>query len=185
MSQPARDQPARDQAASGQAALGRAAGGQAAGEQAVRRQPGRQPVLRRLCPPVLVFEAIVIGLAIPVAITIEHLHGSVAGAVGGALAAVAVILAGVAGRARWGLVAGSALQVLIIASGIVIPAMYALGVIFAGLWATAIWLARRLEQQLPGAAVTQYPRAGLPGIRGQACPALLSGFAVWRAAGWL
>ena len=34
--------------------------------------------MRRLCATVLIFEAIVIGLAIPVAITIEHVkHGGI------------------------------------------------------------------------------------------------------------
>jgi hypothetical protein len=33
----------------------------------------------------------------------------------------------------------------VIAAGIVVPAMYVLGVIFAALWGTGIWLARRHE----------------------------------------
>jgi hypothetical protein len=43
----------------------------------------------------------------------------------------------------WALWAGTALQALIIAAGVVVPAMYVLGVIFAALWLTGIWLARR------------------------------------------
>jgi hypothetical protein len=103
--------------------------------------------VRRLCATVLIFEAVVIGLAIPVAVTIAHARPGVAGAAGGALAFVAVVLSGVVGRPRfgWALVAGSVLQVCVIATGIVVPVMYALGVIFAGLWVTAIWLARRYE----------------------------------------
>jgi Protein of unknown function (DUF4233) len=103
--------------------------------------------VRRLCATVLIFEAVVIGLAIPVAVTIAHARPGVAGAAGGALAFVAVLLSGVVGRPRfgWALVAGSVLQAGVIATGIVVPVMYALGVIFAGLWVTAIWLARRYE----------------------------------------
>jgi hypothetical protein len=37
------------------------------------------------------------------------------------------------------------LQALVIAAGAVVPAMYVLGVIFAALWITGIWLARRLQ----------------------------------------
>jgi hypothetical protein len=103
--------------------------------------------MRRLCGTVLIMEAIVIGLAIPVAITISHARAAPAGTAGGVLAGAAVILAAIASRAirHWVLVAGSVLQVLVIATGAVVPVMYALGVIFAGLWATAIWLGRRYQ----------------------------------------
>jgi hypothetical protein len=101
--------------------------------------------IRQLCGTVLVFEAIVIGLAIPVAIVLEHANRGLAGGVGGALAVGAVLIGGVVGRPRmgWALVAGTVLQFLVIASGVVVTAMYTLGVIFAALWFTGIWLARR------------------------------------------
>jgi Protein of unknown function (DUF4233) len=103
--------------------------------------------LRQLCGTVLVMEAIVIGLAIPVAIVQEHVHRGVAGAVGGGLAVCALLLSGMVGRPGmgWALVAGSVLQVLVIAAGVIVPAMYILGAIFAALWVTGIWLARRLQ----------------------------------------
>jgi hypothetical protein len=102
--------------------------------------------LRQLCGTVLVMEAIVIGLAIPVAIVLEHVHHGLAGGVGGGLAGCALLLSGMVGRQGmgWALVAGTVLQVLVIAAGIVVPAMYGLGAIFAALWITGIWLARRL-----------------------------------------
>lgn len=109
----------------------------------------RDPILRRLCATVLVFEAVIIGLAIPVAITIGHLNGGVAGGVGGSLAAVAVLLAGLLGRSRWGLFAGTAFQVFVVAAGIAVPVMYALGLIFAGFWVAAIWLTRTLRDMQP------------------------------------
>jgi hypothetical protein len=101
--------------------------------------------IRQLCGTVLIFEAIVIGLAIPVAIVLEHANRAVAGGVGGGLAVCAVLIGGVVGRPRmgWALVAGTVLQLLVIASGVIVPAMYVLGVIFAALWVTGIWLARR------------------------------------------
>ena len=75
--------------------------------------------LRQLCGTVLAMEAIVIGLAIPVAIVLEHLRHGVAGGVGGGLAVCALLLSGLVGRPRmaWALVAGSVLQVLVIAAG--------------------------------------------------------------------
>ena len=103
--------------------------------------------MRRLCATVLIMEAIVIGLAIPVAITIEHVRHAPAGVVGGVLAAAAIVLAAVVGRPgqRWALIGGSVLQAAVIATGAVVPAMYGLGVVFAALWVTAIWLARRYQ----------------------------------------
>ena len=107
--------------------------------------------LRQLCGTVLAMEAIIIGLAIPVAIRLEHLRHGVAGGAGGGLAVCALLLSGLVGRPgkAWALVAGSVLQVLVIAAGIVVPAMYILGVIFAALWVTGIWLARRVTPR-PG-----------------------------------
>ena len=103
--------------------------------------------LRQLCGTVLIMEAVVIGLAIPVAIVLEHARHGVAGGVGGGLAVCALVLSGLVGRPGmgWALWAGTVLQVLIIVAGVVVPAMYILGTIFAALWITGIWLARRLQ----------------------------------------
>jgi hypothetical protein len=112
--------------------------------------------VRRLCATVLIFEAIVIGLAIPVAIKIEHMTPGAAGPTGGALAGAAVLIAiAVSMRSagapvlRIALVAGSILQVLMIASGAVVTVMYGLGVIFAALWTIAILLGHSAERAQP------------------------------------
>ena len=80
------------------------------------------------------------------AIVLEHANHGLAGGVGGALAVCAVLIGGVVGRPRmaWALLAGTVLQLLVIAAGVVVPAMYILGIIFAALWVTGIWLARRV-----------------------------------------
>jgi uncharacterized protein DUF4233 len=107
--------------------------------------------IRQLCGMVLIMEAIVIGLAIPVAIVLEHANRGLAGGIGGGLAVCALLIGGVVGRPRmgWALWAGTLLQVLVIAAGVVVPAMYILGVIFAALWVTGIWLVRRHETPKP------------------------------------
>jgi hypothetical protein len=112
--------------------------------------------MRRLCATVLIFEAIVIALAIPIAVKIEHVAGGSAGSAGGALAGAAVLIAvAVSMRTigdpglRIALIAGSVLQVLMIVSGAMVPAMYGLGGIFAILWAIAIWLGRSAERTQP------------------------------------
>jgi len=99
---------------------------------------------------VLVMEAIVIGLAIPVAVVVGNESPRLAGSVGGAAATAAVVLAGLAGRRgmRWPYVAGSALQGLLILGGLLVPVMYFLGGIFTALWVTALWLGYRVEHGL-------------------------------------
>jgi hypothetical protein len=110
---------------------------------------GKRPILRRLLSSVLVFEAIFLILAIPVAIEIENLHHGVAFGVGGGLALAAVLLAGFIGRGRWALVVGTVLQFAIIVAGVEIAALYVLGVIFCALWFGGIYLADKLEQPQP------------------------------------
>jgi len=109
--------------------------------------------VRRLCSTVLIMEAVVVALAIVPSIALGHMNGGTAGAIGGAIAVVAIGLAGCVGRPgmRWALYAGSVLQLLVIAVGVIMPAMYVLGVIFAALWFTGIWLGRKVESANRGA----------------------------------
>jgi Protein of unknown function (DUF4233) len=110
--------------------------------------------VRRLCGTVLIMEAVVVLLAIVPAKVLEHVSGGTAGALGGGIALAAIVLAGLVGRPRmgWALYAGSALQVLVIVAGIILPAMYVLGVIFTALWFSGIWLARKFESPKSGAS---------------------------------
>jgi hypothetical protein len=102
--------------------------------------------VKRLCATVLIMEAIVIGLAIPVAVQIDHLAPHSAGLTGGIAAVAAVIFAALARRALPAtLVGGSLVQGFAIASGSIVPVMYFLGGIFAVLWAIGIWLGYRVE----------------------------------------
>jgi hypothetical protein len=91
-------------------------------------------------------EAIVVGLAIPVAVQIDHLAPHTAALTGG-VAAVAAVAFAVLARPflRVTLIGGSLLQVFVIAAGSVVPVMYFLGGVFAALWALGIWLGYRVE----------------------------------------
>jgi Protein of unknown function (DUF4233) len=103
--------------------------------------------VKRLTATVLLMETIVIGLAIPVAVQIDHASLRRAGLIGGAAALAAVVLAMLARRQlRLTLVGGSVLQLLVIAGGIVVPVLYFLGAIFAALWVIGIWLGYRVER---------------------------------------
>lgn len=102
--------------------------------------------MSRLSATVLVLEAIVIALTIVPAVKLEHVAPLAAGIAAGIAAVAAVVLAAVARRyLPVTLAGGSLLQVLVIGSGAVLPAMYILGGIFALLWVTGIWLGHRVE----------------------------------------
>jgi hypothetical protein len=102
--------------------------------------------VRRLCATVLISEMVVIWLAIPVALAVEHASPRKIGVAGVALAIAAVVLAAMARRwLRWTLAGGSVLQALVIAAGVIVPVMYFLGGIFAALWVIGIVLGYRFE----------------------------------------
>jgi len=102
------------------------------------------PGMRRLCSTVLGMEAIVVGLATPVAIRLGGIEPAVAVGAALGLAVLCVVVAGLLKR-PFAYVAGSVVQVLAICLGVLVPMMYFLGSIFAVLWITAIFVARRVE----------------------------------------
>jgi hypothetical protein len=108
-----------------------------------RGASGRSPA-RSLLSTVLACEAVVIGLAVPVAVAVLKVDGAVAGLVCGGLAVACLVLAGLL-RFRWAVPAGTVLQVLIIATGFMVPTMFFLGALFGALWGTAIWMGRKAE----------------------------------------
>ncbi len=102
--------------------------------------------MRRLCATVLVMEAIVLCLAVPVAVQMSHRSPGSAWLTAGIAAAAAVLFAGLARPILpVTLVGGSLVQAFVVASGSVVPAMYFLGGIFAVLWVIGIWLGYRVE----------------------------------------
>ncbi len=102
--------------------------------------------MKRLLVTVLSMEAVVALLVIVPAKTLGHVSVGTAAAVGGGIALVAILLCGFVGRGKAGLYAGSVFQVLVIAAGVLLTAMYFLGAVFAALWFTGIWLGRKWER---------------------------------------
>jgi len=80
-----------------------------------------------------------------VATDLSDLDDSTIWWVGGG-AALACLMVTALLRHRWAYVAGSLLQVLVIAAGVVVPVMFFLGVVFAVLWVLAIYLGRRVAR---------------------------------------
>jgi uncharacterized protein DUF4233 len=101
--------------------------------------------VKRLLVTVLSMEAVVALLAIIPAKQLGHVSAGTAAAVCGAIAVIAFALCGYVGRGRTALWVGSVFQALVIASGVLLSAMYILGAIFAALWFTGIWLGRKWE----------------------------------------
>jgi hypothetical protein len=107
---------------------------------------GDAPATRRLLSTVLIMETVVIWLAIPVALAVDHASAGKAGVAGVILAVAAVVLAALARRRlRWTIVGGSVLQALVIAAGAIVPVMYFLGAIFAAFWVIGLRLGHRLD----------------------------------------
>jgi hypothetical protein len=110
------------------------------------RRQGDAAATRRLCATVLIMETVVIWLAIPVALAVDHARPQRAGVAGVALAVAAVVLAALARRRlRWTIVGGSVLQALVIVAGVIVPVMYFLGAIFAAFWVIGLRLGHRLD----------------------------------------
>lgn len=101
--------------------------------------------MRGIAAAVLVFEGLVVFFATLVALDLSDVDDSTLWWVGGSVAVACMLAAGLL-RGRWGYAVGSALQVLVVASGVVVPVMFFLGLVFAGLWFLVLHLGRRVEQ---------------------------------------
>jgi len=97
--------------------------------------------MRILGASVITMEALVMGFAILLA---KDAHGSVSLAIGGVIALLCILTAGMMKTTR-GWILGSILQVGLIAYGVVVPTMYFMGSLFAALWITAFFLGRKGE----------------------------------------
>jgi hypothetical protein len=101
--------------------------------------------MRVIAASVLSFEAVIVVLAIPVAITLSDVDAALAAGIGGALAIACVVVAGSL-RRSWGYAAGWVVQALIVLSGFVVTAMFFVGGLFAALWYIGLLVGRRGEQ---------------------------------------
>jgi uncharacterized membrane protein HdeD (DUF308 family) len=97
----------------------------------------RAKMQRRLCAIVLSFEGLMVLFGALVASRMSDVSSGTALAVGGGLA-LACVLASGALRGRHGILLGWVLQVLVIATGFVVTAMFFMGAAFACLWLAAL-----------------------------------------------
>lgn len=98
--------------------------------------------MRTLCSAVLMLQVVVIGLAIPVAVTLTDVDRSAVFWTGGLLILTAVVATATLGNPA-GLVLGSAVQVVCVLAGFVLPVMFFVGGLFAVLWVAAVRFGRK------------------------------------------
>ena len=121
--------------------------------------------MRAIAAAVLVFEGLVVFFATLVALDLSDVDDGTLWWTGGVLAVACVVAAGLL-RRPLGYVVGSVLQAVVIAAGFLVPAMFLLGAVFAGLWFLALHLGRkvaRLEAARSAADPPAGPPAGPPG----------------------
>jgi len=101
--------------------------------------------VRILSRSVLIFEAIMMGLFIPVAyFTGRGLSGATAAWLGAGLVVLCIVAAGAVGRPG-GVALGWVVQALVIASGLLVWDMFILGVLFALLWWAALYYGAKVD----------------------------------------
>ncbi|MER7920437.1 MULTISPECIES: DUF4233 domain-containing protein [unclassified Streptomyces] len=101
--------------------------------------------MRTLCSSTLIGEFFVIGFAGLVAMKDPSLSVSTVWLVSGIAMALCVLLCGMVTRPG-GVALGWALQIALIVSGVFVPTMYFMGVVFAALWWASVHFGRKVDE---------------------------------------
>ena len=99
-----------------------------------------------MCAAILALEAVVLFLTGVVSIGLTDLGTGTALGLGAGLAVLCVLAAGMVGR-PFGYAVGWLVQGVALALGFVVATMFFLGAVFAGLWAAAYFLGRRIDEE--------------------------------------
>lgn len=120
---------------------------------------------QRLCSAILFLEAIALGLATPVLISVAGVDKATALWLGLGLCVACIVVAGLL-RMTWAYVLGWLIQVGAILLGLEVGSMYFLGAIFLLLWGTAYFLGQKIETER-AQATAAWEAAGRPGPEAQ------------------
>ncbi|WP_326765573.1 DUF4233 domain-containing protein [Streptomyces sp. NBC_01591] len=101
--------------------------------------------MRTLCASTLIGEFFVIGFAGLVAMKSDDLTGATVWTVCGIGMLLTVLLCGMITRPG-GIQLGWALQIALVLGGFVVPMMFILGVVFAGLWWASVYYGRKIDE---------------------------------------
>ncbi|MGQ0467624.1 MAG: DUF4233 domain-containing protein [Sporichthyaceae bacterium] len=109
----------------------------------------REKMQRRLCSVVLFFEGLVVFFgALAASRLSDDVSSGVALAVGGGLALGCILATGLL-RSPLGIPVGWAMQVAVLATGVVLPAMIFMGLLFGALWICALRIGAMVATPLP------------------------------------
>ncbi|MFI0786467.1 DUF4233 domain-containing protein [Streptomyces lydicus] len=100
--------------------------------------------MRMLCASTLIGEFFVIGFAGLVAMQLTNLSAVTIWTVSGVAMLLSIVLCGMLTRPG-GVQLGWALQIALIASGLVLPTMFFLGAVFAALWWASVHYGRKVD----------------------------------------
>lgn len=109
------------------------------------RRPKRG-VRQSLASIVLGFELIVVFLASLVAFGLKVQPGPIA-LIGGGIVCLAILVTMALLRHEWAFGLGWVLQGVIVATGIFVPAMWVIGLVFAGMWVYCMVVGGRIDRQ--------------------------------------
>ncbi|MBD0747307.1 DUF4233 domain-containing protein [Streptomyces sp. CBMA152] len=118
--------------------------------------------MRTLCASTLIGEFFVIGFAGLVAMKDPDLTVTTVWTISGICMLFSLLLCGMLTRPG-GIQLGWALQIALIASGFVVPHMFFLGAVFAGLWWASIHFGRKVDEakaRFAAQAEAEAPQAG-------------------------
>lgn len=101
--------------------------------------------MRVVCAVILVFEVIVIGLFIPVAISLEGMDPVLAGSLWGGMAVAALVLSGLQ-KYRWAHYAAWVLQAVFLFTSFLVSGAMLIAVVFVSLWVTGVIMGRRTDE---------------------------------------
>jgi uncharacterized protein DUF4233 len=101
--------------------------------------------MRAMCASVLALESVVLLLTAPVLVAVTDVDVAWALTVGLGLGVLAIVAAASL-RFPWGYWLGHLVQIGAIGMGFLLPVMFFLGAVFAGLWVLALVLGRRVEE---------------------------------------
>lgn len=102
--------------------------------------------MRLFASCVLALEALLVFFAVLVARALSDLPGGTIWGYGLALSAACILTVGLL-RVPAGYGVGTVLQVVLLASGFVVPAMFLMGALFAVLWGCALVLGGRVDRE--------------------------------------
>ncbi|MFE9442766.1 DUF4233 domain-containing protein [Streptomyces sp. NPDC006602] len=101
--------------------------------------------MRTLCASTLIGEVFIIGFAALVAMKDPDLSTTTVWTVSGIAMFACLLLCGMVTRPG-GVALGWALQIALIASGVIVPTMFFLGAIFAALWWASVHYGRKIDE---------------------------------------